>query len=609
MASNHLSTRASDSGGHPPRPPFRLTVGVTGHRRAALPETDAALRRACRESLLLVEQAARATCRREEQWFLDDELPVYLLSPLADGADQITADTALDLGFELHALLPFAADRYRATLPDDPARLAYDAFVARAARILELPGDPQAEAEAYVMAGRATVAHADILLAVWDGEPARGGGGTAAVVELAIRRGVAVIHIDPQARQDPALLWSGFDPTVVTDAVGHAVRRPFDAEHLGIYFASLLAPPADPEERRFLHLFTAERMRRFRTRIEYPLLLAAAGVARFNPATMREAHCQALLDQEWDEFHRNCAACHQLEPHLDLLQPAYAWSDRLATRFAQSYRSGHIFNFVLGGTAVCFGLVANILSRFLLQFSLAEAAVTALILFNTRVGMRNEWHRRWLDYRQLAERLRPMRSLKLLALAAPDPPGTPANPKPRRWMEWYALATGRAMGCPSGSINGEEAASLAKSVAAYEVAPQIAYHRRHAHQIELLDHRLERISVTLFWITLVTSGLAVAGAALRPDLVQAYDPWLTLAGAGFPALGTAVFGVRFQADFGGSAVRSENTATALGGIEAELAAGAPLGRAAELAEQAARVMLADLDEWRLVNQQQELDLL
>ena len=42
----------------------------------------------------------------------------------------------------------------------------------------------------------------------------------------------------------------------------------------------------------------------------------------------------------------------------DLLEEAYSWADRLATHFAQTYRSGHIFNFVLGGVAVCLGLSA-----------------------------------------------------------------------------------------------------------------------------------------------------------------------------------------------------------------------------------------------------------
>jgi hypothetical protein len=78
--------------------------------------------------------------------------------------------------------------------------------------------------------------------------------------------------------------------------------------------------------------------------------------------------------------------------------------------------------------------------------------------------------------------------------------------------------------------------------------------------------------------------------------------------AGFPALGTAVFGIRFQGDFGGNAVRSQATAIELKNIQLEMERGADLLRAADLAEQAARTMLEHLDEWRLVNQQMDLGI-
>ena len=78
--------------------------------------------------------------------------------------------------------------------------------------------------------------------------------------------------------------------------------------------------------------------------------------------------------------------------------------------------------------------------------------------------------------------------------------------------------------------------------------------------------------------------------------------------AGFPALGTAVFGIRFQGDFGGNAVRSQSTANELKEIQLEMERGVELPRAADLGEQAARAMLAHLDEWRLVNQQMDLGI-
>ena len=593
----------------PPKIPFALSVGVTGHRLEALPpDALPKLRAQIRSVLELVKEMARAVQEAEADCFAPQPARFLFVSPLAEGADQLAAEIALDLGFELHAVLPFARGEYRATLHDDASRSCFDALLAKSKCVLELPGHEDRALEAYVMTGRSTVAHCDLLLALWDGLPPRGRGGTGEVVELAVANGTPVVHLPIADEEAPRLLWSAFDPTVVTKRVERTAERPFDRQHLEAVLGALIAPPSDPQERQFLNSFAKEKVRRIRARIEYPMLLAAAGVKKFNARNMRESHCAAMIDDEWTNYRQGCTAPHKIDPSLDLLQTYYSWTDRLATRFAQTYRSGHIFNFVLGGLAVCMGLSAGMFPGALLELAIAEGFITIGVITNTRIGVKNEWHRRWLDYRQLAERLRPMRSLKLLGVAAPDPPGSITNPVPRRWIDWYALGVWRAMGCPSGAIDAQGATKLGQAVAEHELAPQIAYHRRHAGQIDLLDHRLEKVASLLFYATLTVSIIVVTGLAIAPEWVNRYSAPFTLVSAGFPALGTAVFGIRFQGDFGGSAVRSLATANALEAIEEELAAGVDLSRAADLAEQAARTMLGDLDEWRLVNQQQELDL-
>jgi hypothetical protein len=545
---------------------------------------------------------------QEAPFYTDDPLRLLFISPLADGADQIAARVAVELGFELHVVLPFAAASYRRELADDASRSAFDALIGKASCVLELPGEHEQSMDAYVMTGRATIAHCDLLMAVWDGLPPRGRGGTGEVVELAVVNGTPVVHLPVDAREPARLLWSAFDPAVVTHRVEKTTERPLDDLHLALLLTALFAPPADEQERRFLSIFANERIKRIRARIEYPLLLAIAGVARFNPRRMSESAYIEEVRGEWVRYRQNCVQANQIEATLDLLEVAYSWSDNLGTRFAQTYRSGHIFNFVLGGLAVCIGLAANALNWALFEFALIEAIISAGIILNTRIGVKNEWHRRWLDYRQLAERLRPMRSLKLLGLAAPDPPGSISNPVPRRWIEWYATGVWRALGCPAGTIDGRRAAEMSRAVAAFEIAPQVAYHDRHSHQIELLDRRLERIAGFFFIATILVAATVLIGLRVAPELTNRYDAWFTLCEAGFPALGVAVFGIRFQGDFGGSAIRSQATAIALRQIEAELAEGTSLGRAADLTEQAARIMYSDLDEWRLINQQQDLDL-
>src|SRR5947208_9839797 len=109
--------------------------------------------------------------------------------------------------------------------------------------------------------------------------------------------------------------------------------------------------------------------------------------------------------------------------------------------------------------------------------------------------------------------------------------------------------------------------------------------------------------MVLFAATVIVTVATIIGLGLGSNFVDRYGNWLTLVSAGFPALGTAVFGIRFQGDFGGDAVRSMATADTLRQIDAELRKNVTLSRAADLAEQSARIMLSDLDEWRLVNQQ------
>jgi hypothetical protein len=593
----------------PPRLPFVLSVGGTGHLADVLPPGGLeALRSRIGAVLNLVAEAGLDLARRESACFAPGPPLLRFVSPIADGADQIAAEVALDLGWELQAVLPFGRDEYRASLANAGARDRFDRLLDRAGRTLELPGDEHRQLEAYVMTGRATVAHCDILIAVWDGMPPRGRGGTGEVVQFAITRGTAVAHLPPEPDAPGRLLWSAFDPTVLTIADESTAERPIDREGVDALLYGLLMPPPDPQEHQFLQKFARERLRKVRARIEYPLMLAAAGARRFSVRDIREKHCEAQIRDEWRRYRAECVDAHCIDAPIDLLEESYSWADRLATHFAQTYRSGHIFNFVLGGFAVCLGLSAFMAPH--LKFALAalEMLITLAIILNAHIGSRDEWHRRWLDYRQLAERLRPMRSLKLLGVAAPDPPGTATNPVPKRWIDWYASGIWRAMGCPSGSIDRGRANRLADAIAQYEVAPQVDYHERNSRQINQLDKRLASIGFTLFAATLLVSVVTLIGLAIGATFVNDYGNWFTLVSAGFPALGTAVFGIRFQADFGGDALRSLATSNTLRNIEEELRKDISLSRAADLTEQAARIMLADLDEWRLVNQQRDLSV-
>ncbi len=177
----------------PQRATRGLNIGVTGHRLNRISQRQ--LDRLTPQVQPFLAQIAAAA-----------RTPVLtLVSGLAEGADRHVARLALESGYALHALLPFARDTYARDFP--ASRAQFDELLAQAERVTELPGQPGFAAQAYRRAGHALLDEADVLLAVWDGQPAQGAGGTAEVVNEACRRHMPVIHVSTQPRTGPVLIW------------------------------------------------------------------------------------------------------------------------------------------------------------------------------------------------------------------------------------------------------------------------------------------------------------------------------------------------------------------------------------------------------------------
>jgi hypothetical protein len=594
----------------PPRIPFVLSIGVTGHRLEALArESLPRIERHLEQAFALLVEQTRLIAAENAPYFSPGAPELHFVSPLADGADQMAAIIALRYGFSLQAILPFPRDVYLETLLDEASRKQLEALLVQSRCVLELPGERTRSFEAYVMAGRATIAHSDLLIAVWDGLPPRGRGGTGEVVELAVSRGTPVIHVPASGDSEMTIRWSAFDPAVVTRKCEPSAERPFDPAQVHKVMEAVIAPPQTPQEREFIRSFHAERRRRFRYRLEYPLLLAAAGVARLKSADWDNERWSEYTNAEWESFEQSRCRTEGVSAEFERLRCWYDWLDRLGGQFAQAYRSGHVVNFVLGAFAVLLVLFALIVPDAKKYLATAEFIVIVGILINTRIGNRHQWHRRWLDYRQLAERIRPMRSLKLLGLAAPDHPGTATNPVARRWIDWFAARAWRAIGCPSGVVGAVSTRRLGHAMATHELMPQIAYHRTSARQMHKLDHRLEKLGTMMFAVTLVGCGALISVVWVNPEWVHANIGWFALITAGPPAVGTAILGIRMHSDLGARAARSENTAALLETIAVELEqCELSLMRTADLGEEAARAMYSDLEDWRLISQQHELEL-
>jgi hypothetical protein len=155
-----------------------MLIGITGHQRLDGPSAWGWVKSAMTNAVDALEP------------------PVAAVSSLAIGADQLFVSLMLRRGSEIHAIIPFSG--YERTFgPQDVD--AYLQLLSKAASV-EVLKTPGTDEDAYLAAGKRIVELADVMIAIWNGQPAKGKGGTADIVAYAIERGTRLIHINPVDR-------------------------------------------------------------------------------------------------------------------------------------------------------------------------------------------------------------------------------------------------------------------------------------------------------------------------------------------------------------------------------------------------------------------------
>jgi hypothetical protein len=114
---------------------------------------------------------------------------VEALTAIAEGADSLFAETALALGIPLRVVMPFAT--YIEDFPEGPARERF-LHLQQLATPIETLNYTECSDDAYFAGGLWVVDRANLLVALWDEQPARGHGCTAEIVDYARRKHVPV---------------------------------------------------------------------------------------------------------------------------------------------------------------------------------------------------------------------------------------------------------------------------------------------------------------------------------------------------------------------------------------------------------------------------------
>ncbi len=486
---------------HPPKVPLTIRVGITGHRKLGL-ESSIALGASMITLLKEIREGASIAAAKVS-FAYGKKVECRLVSALAEGADRLAAQAALDLGLEIDYILPFEREVYKGSFKGGAESLAeFDRFLPRALPALELDGgvDPE-RCEAFGDLAEALVANCDVLIAVWRGQPAKGVGGTRDVMGRAMERGIPTIWMDPAHPETPTLikalqpvpvvelgeLKDNLERRLVKELVFDSAEKVENENFLGRLFTWLGRSSSELEKAK-----------------DY-----FAETSRFLSAVDKE-DCKDSWRSIWGRLSREASKVH--EPITQTFLWPFTWVDRLANYYGRLYRSSFVLNYLLGATVVLLAFQGHIgtAKEPSEVWTWLELILILVILIVTVTGGVKRWHERWLDYRWLAEVLRQMHFLAPQAWRRPPfraPAHIGTGQLGRSWLFIYSSGLLREAPLPLVKIDQGYLNYCRGAVIAF-TASQIKYHEgRRTSQARTA----ERIHLTCLSFFL----LALAGCILH----------------------------------------------------------------------------------------------
>lgn len=355
---------------------MRITVGVTAHRD-------------------LVPDEVTLLGERVRDFFEDLQarfpvLPLEVISPLAEGGDSLVAGIALDMGIPLTVVLPMPRAAYLSDFGGAQARREFARLLDSAEHVIALPVRPGAsldEAPArewqYAQLGVFISNHCQILLALWDGKENGPLGGTAQVVRYHLTAVMPGFEDEPP----PASLLAENENDLAYHVVASRDRpggQPANGLQVGQarWMTSHFSRPESDD-----------------IPPEYGLMLDR--LSEFDQDCRRFSQA---IEAEGERLLKDPPGA-PMPPAAPLVDHLFSSADWLAVHFQKRVNRSLLAMYTL---AAVMGLVfivyseragsAWLLGAFL---GLFFAGVALHLTGNSR-----QWHRKYLDYRALAEALR-----------------------------------------------------------------------------------------------------------------------------------------------------------------------------------------------------------
>ena len=477
-----------------------LVIAVTGHRDLRADEIPQ-LRTIVREFLVRT---------RDEH----SDRGLTVMSSLAEGADQLVAEEAIALGIPLVTPLPMARELYIEDFEPGESRTRFENLLASAREVFELPlvagntseslrQGSDARNQQYAQLGVFLCAHCHILLALWDGKYSEEFGGTGDVVRF---------HHDDVP---PGLAAEGSTSRLIltddeSDLVYHVVcsrdragGEPADGLKAlsSAWFTTDESTPRTAElPIRYRQVFqrTSEFSRdaqRHRDRIseQASSLTAGGNLPPITSGARDIDHFFCIAD--W-------LAMHYQKRHLLML------------------RVTHLLALLMGLMYIAYSDITSA-RAFIIAFIVLFLLAAGIHRTSRKMG----WHRKYLDYRTLAEGLR----VQFYWAVAGVTSGNRSKFAHDNFLQMQDADLGwirnvmRVAGLESNSGRTLDDAGLNYVLAEWigdERSGQLGYYRKKA--VEKISHslRIERLGSVVLWCSVIAIGLFAFASFEMTELVR-----------------------------------------------------------------------------------------
>jgi hypothetical protein len=435
------------------RIPFRVRVGITGHRDLADPGR--------------AETEVTDCLRAMQDVFASRETNVSftVLSALAEGADRLVVQRAFEV-FEdaatLEAVLPLDPGDYRSDFASYESKREFDTLLQKAGSCHRTERTDDRD-EAYERAGRYIVDQSDVVIALWNGDRGQGRGGTGQIVQYAEEHDVPVLEI-PIARLNKR-------------AAGVGSRR--------------------------------RSLRHELERIAHRT--AFARVAQLNQGSIRRPPLEPMIETEWRRLTNAAQGCSLPWHHVAAwFVPRLVRADSLALHYHKWYQRLDRAMYALAALAVAI-VATQSQAGWSKKVLLAEVGCMVALIGIYVIARKLRLHERWIGYRSLAENFRSALFIVLASAPAEGARLVRVVDQP-----WFQRAFTEAWSDRPGSAAVTDDRGLRQFLINAWAKDQARYHRKTVKQFARQRTVLTAIVFTLFGVTLV-AGLLHAFDAVSGD--------------------------------------------------------------------------------------------